>query len=130
MASWDNRIVAWALSNTKSLKHSHPSLQLAHMVLQGEGYGIPPDAKQKTGPTPLGTLLRQPKELVATDDFRMQQVVFADGKLWSAITTSVKQGPNCVNGFQPIARRESPGSSSNPTSETRNCARRLPGKAT
>lgn len=96
----DNRIVVWALNNTKSLKRSHPNLQLSHVVLQSEDYGIPADAVQKVGPTPLGTALREPEELIATDDYRMQQVVFADGNLWSGITTSVSQGPNCTDGFE------------------------------
>jgi hypothetical protein len=96
----DNRIVVWALGNTSSLKHSNPDLQLSHVVLQSENYGIPADAAQEVGPTPLGTLLGEPEELLSTGDYRMQQVVFADGKLWSGITTSVSQGPNCTDGFE------------------------------
>jgi hypothetical protein len=96
----DNRIVVWALNNTKSLEQSHPDLQLSHVVLHSEDYGIPADAVQKVGPTPLATLLGQPEELLATNDYRMQQVVLADGKLWSGITTSVSQGPNCTDGFE------------------------------
>jgi hypothetical protein len=48
----------------------------------------------------LGTSLGEPEELVATNDQRMQQVMLVDGQLWGAVTTSVKQGPNCVTGFE------------------------------
>src|SRR5262249_36338042 len=89
-----------SLSNTRSLKLAMPTLALKHVIIASETFGVPPDAEQKAGPTPLGTALGEPEELVATNDQRMQQAMFVDGQLWSAVTTSVKQGPNCLTGFE------------------------------
>jgi hypothetical protein len=97
---FDNRLAVWSLSNTRSLTFATPSLSLNHVIIASETFGVPPDAEQKAGPTPLGTSLGEPEELVATNDQRMQQVMFVDGQLWGAVTTSVKQGPNCVTGFE------------------------------
>jgi hypothetical protein len=98
-----NQIAIWALTDTDSLSEANPHLKLTRVVLNSEVYGNPPDAAQKAGPPssrPLGTSLNAPEELLATDDQRMQQVVFTDGILWSALTTVVKQGPKCT-GFDP-----------------------------
>jgi hypothetical protein len=50
---------------------------------------VPPDAKQKTGATELGSLAGEKQQLLATNDHRMQQAVFSRGQLWSALTTAV-----------------------------------------
>ena len=97
---FDNRLAVWSLTNTRSLKSHHPQLTLAHVVIPSETFGVPNDAEQKAGPTPLGTALGEPEERLATNDQRMQQVFFVDGELWGAVTTSVSQGPNCVTGFE------------------------------
>ncbi len=95
-ATLDNRIAVWAMTNTISLRQSAPSLALAHVVIQSEVYGQPPAATQKAGPNPLGASLDppQPEETLATDDDRMQQVVFAGGQLWSGLATIVSDGAN------------------------------------
>jgi len=97
---FDNRLAVWSLSNTRSLNSSTPNVTLAHVVIPSETFGVPNDAEQKAGPTPLGTSLGEPEELIATNDQRMNQVQFVDGALWAALTTSVSQGPNCVTGFE------------------------------
>jgi hypothetical protein len=86
-----NRILAWALTNTKSLNTTSPAVRLAFKVVSSEFYTQPPDATQKPGPRPLGTSLGNPLELVATNDDRTNQVVFAAGKLWMGVNTSVTQ---------------------------------------
>jgi hypothetical protein len=97
---FDNRLAVWSLSNTRSLASSTPSVALNHIVIASETFGVPPDAEQKAGPLPLGNLLGDPEELLATNDQRMQQVLNVNGRLWGALTTSVNQGPNCVSGFE------------------------------
>ncbi len=107
----DNRIAVWALTNTQSLTTSTPNVALSHTILQSEVYGQPPDAIQKTGSTPLASVVQQlfgaknpsssstPKEeLLAGNDDRMNQAVYADGKLWGAVNTVVKtkNGPSHV----------------------------------
>lgn len=93
----DNRIAAWALTNTRSLNSDNPQLQLSHVVIESEVYGQPPAVAQKPGPTPLRDLIAavgdppQPMDLIsALNDDRMEQVVFANGLLWSGLTTIVQ----------------------------------------
>src|SRR5207253_7018507 len=88
----DGRIAVWALSNTSSLSDAAPALKLRVAIIETEPFGVPPDAPQKMGETRLGGLLSEKTEYIATNDQRMQQGVFADGKLWSALTTMVAVG--------------------------------------
>ena len=59
-------------------------------MVSTEVYGAPPSAQQKPGATPLADLLANHEELVASNDDRLQQVVFGDGKLWTALNSVVK----------------------------------------
>jgi hypothetical protein len=86
----DNRLVVRALTNTASLSTATPELQLRNAVVSTEVYGAPPSAQQKPGATPLADLLANHEELVASNDDRLQQVVFGDGKLWTALNSVVK----------------------------------------
>lgn len=101
----DDRLAVWGLTNTSSLDTT-PNLHLTHRVITTQVYGQPPDAEQKPGPTPLRDAIAAGShpfgrfnnhlELVASNDDRMQQVAFADGKLWTALNTVVKtqNGPD------------------------------------
>ncbi len=86
----DNRLVVWALTNTASLSTPTPALQITNAVVNTEVYGAPPSAQQKPGATPLADSVRNHEELVASNDDRLQQVVFAGGKLWTALSSVVK----------------------------------------
>jgi len=88
----DHRIAIWAISNTASLANEAPALKLRTAIIETQPFGVPPDAPQKMGETRLGGLLSEKTEYIATNDQRMQQGVFADGKLWSALTTMVAVG--------------------------------------
>jgi hypothetical protein len=98
----DNRIAEWALTNTSSLETTTPNVTLVGpTIVSSETYAFPPDAEQKAGPTPLGdaapSLLGKPgngpkehENLIAANDDRMQQVVYADQLLYSGLNTAVK----------------------------------------
>jgi len=88
----DRRIAVWAISNTASLVNETPALKLRVLMVGSQPFGVPPDAAQKSGETRLGSLLSEKTEYIATNDQRMQQGVYADGKLWSALTTMVAVG--------------------------------------
>lgn len=90
VGDFDNRIAAWALTNTRSLTTAHPNVHLFSTIVASEVYGFPPVARQKNGPTPLGDSLNEPENRIETNDDRMNQVVFADGRLWSGVNTSLK----------------------------------------
>lgn len=82
----DNRLVVWAMTGTDDLS----TAKLVNSVVNTQSYGAPPQAQQAPGPFPLGQLLKDHEELVASNDDRLQQVVFADGKLWTALNTSAR----------------------------------------
>ena len=90
-APTDNRIAVWALTNTGSLKTT-PMVTLKHVVIGSENYTQPEtNAQQKSGSTPLRDALggTDPLEHLSSNDDRMNQVVFANGKLWSGVNTTV-----------------------------------------
>jgi hypothetical protein len=114
----DNRLRIWAISNTQSLNTSSPAPLLNTAVVNVGLYSIPPKAGQRIGDIPLGdcindttttiTSLGPPfvgcwkalfgsepahneaeSQHIDSNDARMQQVVFANGKLWAALDTGV-----------------------------------------
>ncbi|HLJ89643.1 MAG TPA: hypothetical protein VKZ53_22730 [Candidatus Angelobacter sp.] len=85
----DDRVTVWSLTNTSSLRTNSPLLNLTNVVIKTEIYGQSPNASQKAGPTPLGTSLSSPEELLATNDDRMQEVYFSQGKLFGAVNTLI-----------------------------------------
>lgn len=101
----DNRLTVWAITNTASLNTASPSLTLVNTVVDSESYRVPPATDQESGPTPLLDLIASPQspfgtfknhlELIADNDDRLQQVMFAAGSLWTAAPTAVRtpQGP-------------------------------------
>ncbi len=108
-----SQLLVWALSNTQSLNTASPSLTLSHTILAVGEYAIPPKSDQKSGNFPLGqcindTTMSTPLGLgcwrvlvgsepahteveshLDSNDTRMQQVVFANGKLWGALDTAL-----------------------------------------
>jgi hypothetical protein len=115
-----NQIVVWALSNTASLNSASPNLSLTNQILPAGTYAIPPKAKQPgsgsapTTATPQGYCLNNTTtvtiagtgcyrllvgapghEVVSkpdANDTRMQQVTYANGKLWGALDTALNPG--------------------------------------
>jgi hypothetical protein len=90
--TFDNRIAVWAITNTKSLSESSPTLTLSFAVLRSETYGQPNPASQKVGETPLGVAVGETEELVNTNDDRMNQVVYAGGVLYGGVNSLLKVG--------------------------------------
>ncbi len=88
--AYDNRIATWAFTNTASLRTSSPQVKVSKVVIGSEVYGMPPKARQKRGSLPLGSTLKAKENLLDTNDDRMQQTVYAGGKLWSGLNTAVK----------------------------------------
>jgi hypothetical protein len=91
----DNRIALWAIINTCGIPDSTGAVactgfapMLTSMILPSNAYGVPPDARQQKGLTPVGQLCQNNRvSKLSTFDDRMQQVTFANGKLYSAVTT-------------------------------------------
>jgi len=105
----DNRIAVWSLTNTSSLS-STPALVMQFKVLDSEVYGAPPAMIQKDGPTPLRDLIKSPLApqllgvksttealpLLNSNDDRMNQAVYVNGKVWGALNTVVKSPTGAV----------------------------------
>jgi hypothetical protein len=117
-----SQIVAWSLTNTSSLNVATPTLTLSNKVLAVSQYAIPPRFKQPgsgTLPdtqTPQGFCINDTKtktiagngcwrlifasrpahdEKISrpdSNDTRMQQVMYANGKIWGALDTAVTVG--------------------------------------
>ena len=100
-----NQLAVWGLSNTQSL-NTIPQLTLNAQTVDVETYAVPPLAVQKQGNFPLGQCLNTapcatrvlggpdryaPEAISPLDgnDSRMQQVTYANGKLWGALDTAV-----------------------------------------
>jgi len=117
----ENRIGVWAITNTSSIDSAHPALQLSNKLIHADKYTLPPEATQKDGPTPLRDCLNdsdlfgvdpetgdnlgcwflfldppapEHSDLAKLDssDTRMNQVVYTNGRLFSAIGTGVRVG--------------------------------------
>jgi hypothetical protein len=87
-----NKITIWALTNTQSLTTASPDIHLSLKDLTSEVYGTPVPQRQRPGPRPLGASVAEPLPVVEANDSRMNQVVFADGLLWSGLNTIVAPG--------------------------------------
>jgi hypothetical protein len=115
----DNRLALWALTNTSSLNSASPAITLRNAIVPVTTYSQPPKADQKPGSIPLGECINDTSILIQglgrgcwrllfassdqpahnevessldTSDTRMQQVVFANGKVWGALGTAVSVG--------------------------------------
>jgi hypothetical protein len=114
-----NQLVAWTLTNTSSLNNLVPTVSLSNKVLGVSTYAIPPKQQQPgsgtlaTTDTPQGYCINdtttvtiagtgcwrllfggQPahNEVISrpdSNDTRMQQVTFANGKLWGSLDTAL-----------------------------------------
>ena len=112
-----NHIVVWSLKGTNTLGTARPSLTLSNGLVSTETYALPPKAQQPGSGTapglnaPQGHCLNDTttatiagpcwallvgatgfNEVISrpdSNDTRMQQVMFANGKLWGALDTAL-----------------------------------------
>jgi hypothetical protein len=114
-----NQLIVWTLSNTASLNTATPALGLSNKILTVGQYGVPPKQQQPGSGTPPTTdvpqghcindtttptiaglgcwrllFVTEPahNEVISrpdSNDTRMQQVMYANGKLWGALDTAL-----------------------------------------
>src|SRR5260370_18754498 len=112
-----SQLLVWSLTNTSALD-TDQSLNLSHSTLGVGLYVVPARSEQKVGSTPLIDCLNMkscatnfllgapdpfaPEHEYALDsnDTRMQQVVFAAGKLCAALDTAVNSSANTRAGVE------------------------------
>lgn len=122
-----DQVVVWSLTNSASLNSGSPNVHLANAIVTVGQYALPPKQQQPgsgSAPgtdTPQGYCINdrhtatiagngcwrllfgsQPahNEVVSTpdsNDTRMQQVTYANGKLWGALDTALTVGPGTTN---------------------------------
>jgi len=111
-----DQILQWTMSNTASLNSSSPSVNVALSAISVAEYAVPPPAEQPAGDRPLSQCIADtviapncntaiagtashdnrtfgpPNGELDSNDSRMQQVMYANGKLWGALDTAVNVG--------------------------------------
>ncbi|MFL5375566.1 MAG: hypothetical protein ACJ78T_16345 [Myxococcales bacterium] len=80
---FQNKLAVWALRGTDTLSAASPRLDLTSTVIETEVFTRAPPATQKQ---PAGA----PSFRLDTGGTRLQQVTFAQGRLWTALTTGVR----------------------------------------
>ncbi len=90
----DNRLRIWSISNTQSLNTSTPNLTLSAGVIDVAPYAVPPKSNQKAGDNNTGNYYYGigGTPVLDSNDSRMQQVYYANGKLWAALDTAINVG--------------------------------------
>ncbi len=91
--SLENTIQISAITHTKTLRTGSPDLRLLSRIIPSQRYGQPVPQQQKAGFHPYGESLRQPVPDVEANDARMNQVVYAAGRLWGGVNTIATPGP-------------------------------------
>ena len=107
-----NQLVMWELTNTQSIDSSPAAVKLTAGLVNTQLYAVPGSSAQKAGNFPLGQCLGdttiatpvgpgcwnffvvggpfpQTETRLPSNDSRMQQVFYANGKLWAALDTGV-----------------------------------------
>src|SRR5213078_2241468 len=114
-----HQLIAWTLTNTASLNTASPAVSISNKILTVGQYGVPPKQQQPgsgTAPTtdvPQGYCINNTttptiagvgcwrllfggepahNEVISrpdSNDTRMQQVMYANGKLWGALDTAL-----------------------------------------
>ena len=117
-----SQVVVWTLTNTSSLNTATPNLSLSNKLLSVNQYALPPKMRQPGSGTAPGRTVPQGfcindtttttiagvgcwrllfgaepahNEVISTpdsNDTRMQQVMFTNGKLWGALDSAVTVG--------------------------------------
>lgn len=106
-------ILLWTLTGTSSLSSATPSLSLSNTAITVDQYAIPPKSNQKAGDFPQGQCINDTTmvtpfgpgcwqilfvvepahdEVIShldSNDTRMQQVWYANGKVWGALDTAI-----------------------------------------
>ena len=110
-----NQIILWTLANTSSITASSPALTLTNSVITVGQYAIPPKSNQKDGSAPLRDCLNNtacatflngvqgPTESLSkldSNDTRIQQVTYANGKVWGALDTALTIDGHNVAGIE------------------------------
>ena len=111
-----NQIVLWSMTNTSSLNAGSPSPSLSASAVAVDTYAVPPRATQpaQSGGRPLSDCIADlvfpcnllvaginthdnstfgpPNGSLNANDSRMQQVMYANGRVWGALDTAVMVG--------------------------------------
>jgi hypothetical protein len=92
----EQRITVWALGNTAAIDTDPSQLTLQFAVIPSQVYARPVSASQKASSTPLAERAARGgapgpanEQNLDGNDHRLQQVMFAGGKLWTSVGTAL-----------------------------------------
>jgi hypothetical protein len=92
----EQRVAVWALGNTAAIDADPSLLTLQLAVIPSQVYARPVSASQKAGSTPLAERAARGgapgpanEQNLDGGDHRLQQVMFAGGKLWTSVGTAL-----------------------------------------
>jgi hypothetical protein len=108
----DDRIATWAMTGTNTLGTTNV-VNLTNDVIASEVYGQPSASDQKAGSTPLAAVVAplegfgkingnnpaQQEDFLNSNDDRMNQVVYANGNLYSGVNTAVASNGSSRSGI-------------------------------
>ena len=94
----NSKVSLWALTNTDTLTAVPGVPGFTTLAVNTEPYVVPIPASQKAGPIPLGKSLGQLEGTLDAGDQRMQQVIYADGNLWSSVDTAIQVSGQTLDG--------------------------------
>jgi hypothetical protein len=94
----NSKVSVWAMTNTDTLNATPGIPGFTTSAVRTETYVLPVLASQKAGPIPLGKSQGQPEGRLDPGDQRMQQLIYADGELWSSVGTAVQVGKKILDG--------------------------------
>jgi hypothetical protein len=119
------QLLQWRLTNTSSLATATRALTLSHRTIAVKRYATPPAAVQRAGSIPLADCLnnnpcatfligekdKYKERLYSLDssDTRMQQVYYANGRLWAGLDTSVTVNGKRLAGIEYFVINAAPG---------------------
>jgi hypothetical protein len=94
----NSALEVWALTNTGLLNSTGPPLTSPPATVATEGYSVPPNAVQKSGPIPFGNSVGATVAFpLATDFDAVQQVTYASGEIYAQLSTGVSAGGGSTN---------------------------------
>ena len=111
----NSALEVWALTGTKSLNAATPTAPpLSEASVATQGYSLPPNAVQKSGPIPFGnTVGAAVASPLQTDWDAVQQVTYASGEVYAQLNTGVNAGGGATNaGVAWFALHPTPGAGS------------------
>jgi hypothetical protein len=95
----DHRLMVYALGDTSDLAAPAPP-PLYRTLVTTESYAFPPDAKQASGPRPLGKAVQEPEGQLQADFDAVMEPTYVNGVIYGQLDTATSGGNDAAAWFQ------------------------------